>query len=236
MRHSLALMINLTLNHLITALFAIGLAQLVWLSIMLLRRGVAPSAIWRAIPPLLSVWVLLWPLYDDPIQLWPAIFILGIPLLLCYGSNAAIWRQLRVAWSGVDRPEGTPHMWPMVSLITALVIAAALFYRAPEFGLGVALSVCLAFPAASLLDDADHIRLGLALHPQQTLPGHIALIVFVALFCSWSLHVYHGIVLNQVLVASTITGIAASLVHALTPTGWSLPLAALAMGTTLWLL
>lgn len=226
----------LTVNHLITALLAIGLGQLAWLSIMLLRRGAEPTVIWQMIVPLISIWVLMWPIYDDPLQLWSGIFLLGLPVLLCYMGNAAFLRQLRIAWSGVNRPESPPHMWPPVSLIAALSIAAALFYRAPEFGLGVALSICLAFPAASLLDYTRIMKLGLALNPRQTLVGHLALILFVALFCSWSLHIYHGIVISQVLVASVITGITASLVHALTPAGWNLPLAALTMGTTLWLL
>lgn len=229
-------MAQLTANHLITALFAIGLGQLVWLSIMLLRRGVEPSVIWRVMPPLLSIWVLMWPLYDDPRWVWYGIFILGTPLLLCYSINRPLLRQLRIAWSGVDKPAKLPHMWPLASLITALAICAAFFYRTPEFGLGVALSICLAFPAAKLLDYTQQFRLGLALHPQQTLAGHLGLIVFVTLFCGWSLHVYHGILWSQVLVASTITGIVASLVRGLIPAGWNLPTAALAMGTTLWLL
>lgn len=234
--HSLTLMFEFSINHLVTALFCIGLGQLVWLSITLLRRSVQPTVIWRVIPPLLSIWVVMWPLYDDPIWVWAGIFVLGTPLVLCYSADTLLLRQLRIAWSGMEQPGALPHMWPLVSLIAALSIAAALFYRSPEFGLGIALSVCLAFPAAKLLDYTQQFRLGLALHPQQTLAGHLGLIVFVALFCGWSLHVYHGIVWSQVLVASTIAGIAASLVRALFPIGWNLPLAALAMGTTLWLL
>ncbi len=233
-------MLTSGIDVIITVLFAMGLAQLVWLSVMLLRRNVPPTTITASLPPLLSIWVLLWPLYEHPVWVWAGIMLLGLPVLLTYGSRHLFWQHLRIAWSGAGPEKNEdgqrPHMWPFVSLMASLAIAAAFFQRAPEFGLGIALATSLAFPAASLLDRTGHLKLGFPLHPDQTLIGHIGLVFSVAMICTWSIHIYHGTGWQRLLIATLIAGMAASVIRAFSPSNLMLPLATLAMGITLWLL
>jgi len=221
----------------ISFIFAIGMTQLVWLAVMLRRRGIAPRAIWQGTPPLLSIWVLMWPLYQDPTWLWAGIALLLLPLLPAYGVSRPFWHHLRQAWSApLLAAEGQMHMWPPLALAASLAIAAAFFQQIPEFGFGMALAACLALPLADLLDRIRYLRLGFPLHPEQTLIGHISLMLFTALLCSWSLHLYHGIDWRQLLIATLLAGIGASLARALIPHGWNRPAAVLAMGLILWLL
>lgn len=224
----------------ITVLLAVGLLQAVVLSVMLLRKGITPSTITAALPPFISIWVILWPLYENPVSIWAGIMMLGLPTLLAYSIKRPFWQQLRIAWSGpVSSKEEKiplPHMWPFISLLAALAIATAFFQRAPEFGLGIGLAAVLAFPAASLLDRIGHLKLGFPIHPNQTLIGHIGLIIAVSVICMWSIHIYHGIEWQRLLIATLIAGIAASVIRGFSPSMLMLPLATLAMGTTLWLL
>ncbi len=224
----------------ITVLFAVGLLQLVWFSVMILRKGVAPSTITAALSPFISIWVVLWPLYEEPVSIWVGIMVLGLPILMAYSLKQPFWQHLRVAWSESAPNTGDgaslPHMWPFISLLSALAIAAAFFQRAPEFGLGIGLATCLAFPAAALTDRVSHLKLGFPIHPEQTLIGHIALIIGVSTICMWSIHIYHGIEWQRLLIATLIAGMIASVVRGFSPSTLMLPLATLAMGTTLWLL
>ena len=235
-----AAMFTIGIDAIITVLFAVGLLQLVWLSVMLLRKGIAPSTITAALPPFISIWVVLWPLYEKPMSIWAGIMVLGLPTLMAYSLKQPFWQHLRIAWSGPAPDESErlplPHMWPFISLLTALVIATAFFQRAPEFGLGIGLATCLAFPAASLLDRVSHLKLGFPIHPEQTLIGHIALIIAVSTICMWSIHIYHGIEWQRLLIATLIAGMIASVIRGFSPSMLILPLATLAMGTTLWLL
>jgi len=235
-----AAMPTTTIDIILTILFALGLAQLAWFSVMLLRRGLSPSTICASLPPLIAIWVVLWPLYESASSLWTGIVLLGLPILLVYGIRKPFTAQLRIAWSGRAVPgeeqAPLPHMWSFVSMLTALTIAVAFFQRAPELGLGIGLSACLAFPAASLLDRIGYLKLGFPLHPEQTLIGHIGLIIVVSLLCTWSIQVYHGIEWQRLLIATLIAGMATSIARAFSPTGTVMPLATLAMGGTLWLL
>ena len=233
-------MFTIGIDAIITVLFAVGLLQLIWLSVMLLRKEIAPSTITAALPPLISIWVLLWPLYENPMSIWAGVMLLGLPTLAAYSLKQPFWQHLRMAWSG-PVPRGSeeiamPHMWPHISLLAALAIAAAFFQRAPEFGLGIGLATCLAFPAAALIDRISHLKLGFPIHPEQTLIGHIVLIVVVSTICMWSIHIYHGIEWERLLIATLIAGMIASVVRGFSPSMLMLPLATLAMGTTLWLL
>jgi hypothetical protein len=229
-----------SIDIIITVLFAIGIAQLAWLSVVLLRRRLPPESISMSISPMIAIWVLLWPLYEAPASIWIGIIVMGMPILIAYSSNHIFSQHLRIAWSGPIQREvqegELPHMWPAVALITAIAIAAAFFQRAPEFGLGIGLSACLAFPAASLLDRIKHFNLGFPLHPEQTLIGHIGLIIAVSVICMWSIHIYHGIEWQRLLIATLIAGMIASVIRGFSPLMLMLPLATLAMGTTLWLL
>lgn len=235
-----AAMPAIDINTILTLLLALGLGQLAWLSVMLLRRSVSPTAISATLQPIIAIWVLLWPLYSEPIALWAGIIVLGSPILLAYGLNMPFFMQLRIAWSGKPVSSGKkppqPHMWSLVSLLVALSVAAAFFQRAPEFGLGTGLAACLAFPAAALLDRTGQIRLGFPRHPEQTLIGHIVLIFSVSLICMWGIHLYHGIEWQRILVATLIAGMAASIARAFAPGAIMLPAGTLAIGVTLWAL
>jgi len=229
-------MLTAQIDIIITVLFFIGLSQLVWLSVMLLRRDIASTTLCAALLPMISIWVLLWPLYEHPIWLWAGIMLLGLPILLAFTINTPFWQHLRIAWSGTGYKEASPQMWPLLSLIAALAIAAAFFQRSPEFGLGIGLTVCLAFPAADLLDRGRYMQLGFPRHPEQTLIGHIGLIFSTTLLCGWAIHLYHGIEWQRLFIAMLLVGFAASVTRAFLPTHFTLPLATLGMGVTLWLL
>ncbi|MDT8375614.1 MAG: hypothetical protein RQ867_02625 [Mariprofundaceae bacterium] len=229
-------MLTAQIDIMVTALFFIGLSQLALLSVMMLRRNIAPDTLSASLPPLISIWVLLWPVYEQPVWLWAGIVLSGLPLLLAFTVNTPFWQHLRIAWSGTVYEDETPRMWPLLSLITALAVAAAFFQRAPEFGLGIGLAVCLAFPAAELLDRGNTMPLGFPQHPEQTLIGHVGLVFSTALLCGWAIHLYHGIEWQRLFIATLLVGITASVIRAFLPTRFILPLAALGMGITLWLL
>jgi hypothetical protein len=220
----------------ITALFGAGVAQLCWLAVMLRRRGMAPRTIWQSMAPLFSVWALMWPLYQNATWLWAGIGILLVLLLLAHSLKRPFWLHLRQAWSAPVQGSNTMHMWPPLSLIAALAVAAAFFQPIPEFGFSLALAACLLFPLADLLDRIRYLRLGFPVHPEQTLLGHLGLMFFAAILCAWSLHLYHGIDWHQLVIATLLAGIGASIARALLPHGWNLPGAVLAMGLILWLL
>jgi hypothetical protein len=227
------------IDIIMTILLALGLIQIAWLSVMFARKGIAAATITAALPPFIAIWILLWPLYEAPGTIWAGVIILGLPTLLAYALDNPFWQQLRVVWSGPAKAtdeQPLPHMWPYISLLTAIAIATAFFQRAPEFGLGIGLAACLAFPAAAIFDKLNHMKLGFPIHPEQTLVGHIALIIGVSTICMWSIHVYHGIEWQRLLIATLIAGMIASVVRGFSPAMLTLPLATLAMGTTLWLL
>ncbi|MDX8394864.1 MAG: hypothetical protein R8K22_00445 [Mariprofundaceae bacterium] len=229
-------MLSTDLYIVINILLAIGIIQLMWLSVMLFRRGIVPSTIWQSILPLISLWVLIWPVYEEPQYLWIGIIILGLPILPTYVSKRAFWSHLRRAWSSPTPADSSPHMWPLISLLMALTFTITLFQHTPEFGLGIALSLTLAFPFATLLDRMQKLKLGFPLHPKQTLFGHLGFIIAIALLCGWSINLYHGLPWQQLFIATTLAGMSASLIRAITPQTLHLPLAATAMTTTLWLL
>lgn len=235
-----AAMLTSKIDIIITVLFAIGVFQLIWFSVVLLRKRIPPTIITASLPPFVSIWMLLWPLYEHPIWLWAGIALLISPIFPAYISKHLFWQHLRISWAdplaGKQQNEHLPHMWYFISWVTSLAIAAAFFQRTPEFGLGIGLAASLAFPVASLLDRIKHLKLGFPLHPEQTLIGHIGLIFSVSILCTWSIHIYHGIEWQRLLIATLIAGMAASIIRAFSPSHLMLPLATLAMGVTLWLL
>ncbi|MDQ6973803.1 MAG: hypothetical protein Q9M10_02875, partial [Mariprofundaceae bacterium] len=54
--------------------------------------------------------------------------------------------------------------------------------------------------------------------------------------CSWSIHLYHPMNWQLLIMATLIAAMAASLLRALSPKFWNLPISILAMGWILWLL
>jgi len=222
-------MLDMTANTFINILFIIGLAQLTWFSAMLLRRGISPQTLWQATPPLFSIWVLLWPVYAITWSIWLPIGVILFALACIYIITKPFHQNLQVIW-------GKPYPLPMLSLIVSLSIALAFFQNIPEFGFALGLTICLAFPLADLLDRIPSQALGFPYHPKQTLWGHLGLLISSTLLCSWSIHLYHPINWQLLITATLIAAIAASLVRALCPKHWNLPLATLAMGWILWLL
>lgn len=221
----------------ITGLFAVGWLQLMWLTVVLLRKGIAPSTIRQVIYPLCGIWSLLWPAYENPLWISIGLALLPITALLAWQySSQPFWRHLRMAWSEPIEGGKPPRMLPLASLLIAMAVAAWVFQRIPEFGLGLALSIFFAFPLADMLDRSGQIKLGFPLHPQQTLPGHLALIMAVGIMAGWGLHLYHGLDWRHILTATLLAGMAASLFRALTPQHWNLPIATIGMATVLWLL
>ncbi len=230
-----------SLDLTLTAIVAFGTMQVAWLSVALFRRRISRGMIQMSMPPLFAIWVVMWPVYDDPRWIWAGIGALACFVLLPLFFRRPFWRDLRRAWaapaSPIDYRLRKPiPFWPFAFFVATLAIAAGLFQSIPEFGLGIALSACLAQPAASWLDHAGHMPLGFPAHPQQTLPGHVVLVLAAAGLCSWSVHVYHGIDWQPLFLATSVAGIAASAARALVPGGWNQPAAAAAMGVVLWLL
>jgi len=231
---------------LLSGLVVLGVLQLTWFSVMILRRGAPPLTIQHAIAPLLTIWVLMWPVYVDSDWLWSGLGALIAPAVLAHIAPSPFWRHLRIAWS--DRSVNTAAeiypslpLLPLTHLIAALTIAGLWFTHIPEFGFGLALCLCLAFPAAFWIDRLGSARpgllkLGFPAHPQQTLAGHLMLIAACTALLCWSLHVYHGTDWRSLLIATLIPSIAASVTRALIPGQWNAPAAMLSMGLVMWLL
>jgi len=230
----------------LSALAIAGILQLVWFSVMLLRRGIAPGIIQYAIPPLLTVWVLMWPVYVDSRWIWVGLAALIVPAVLSSLLTTPFWRQLRTAWSTpVIDPElrmyPTLPLPPLTHFLIAMLIAAIWFRHIPEFGFGLALCLCLAFQTVDRIDQLavdqfTFLKLGFPAHPQQTLASHLVLIVMCTILLCWSLHVFHGTDWQTLLIATLITALTASATRALVPGQWNAPAAMLSMGFVMWLL
>jgi len=230
----------------LSTLVMLGVLQLAWFSVMILRRGALPSTIQHAIAPLLTIWVLMWPVYVDSNWLWSGLMALILPTTLAAMLKSPFWQHLRIAWSDQTMDSELKiypalPLLPLTHFITALFVAGLWFQHIPEFGFGLALCLCLAFPAAFWMDHlgthkTTFLKLGFPAHPEQTLAGHLVLIaVCTALLC-WSLHVYHGTDWSSLLIATLIASLTASATRALTPGQWNAPAAMLSMGFVMWLL
>jgi len=222
-------MIDITTNTFINILFVISLGQVAWFSSMLLRRNIAPHTLWQATAPLLCIWVLIWPVYVNTWTIWLPIITLLVAMVWIYASNKPFCLSLQYIW-------GKPYPLPMLSLIASISIALVIFQNIPEFGFALALTACLAFPLADLLDHIPNQPLGFPFHPEQTLLGHLGLLIASTCLCSWSIHLYHPMNWQLLIMATLIAAMAASLLRALCPRYWNLPVSILAMGWILWLL
>lgn len=223
----------------LTLLVGLGLAQLAWFSVMLLRRGMPPASLQHALPPMLALWILFWPVYRDPRWIWAGVVMLLLLSLAARFIRRPFWQHLRRAWTeqAADPTRESPRaLPPMLPPLLALAVAAGWFQSIPEFGFGLALSLCLGVPVAYWLDRAGYLRLGFPAHPEQTLAGHVAFMLVAALVLCWSLHVYHGTPWQPLLIATLIAAMAGSATRALVPGQWHLPAAMLSMGLTMWLL
>jgi len=235
-----------TSDLILSILVTLGILQLTWFSVMILRRGAPPVTIQHAIPPLLSIWVLMWPVYIDARWLWSGMAALILPAMLSIMLKAPFWQHLRLTWSShrMNAELGiypTLPLLPLTHLLTALLIAILWFQHIPEFGFGLALCLCLAFPAAYWVDHLGlrkpgFVTLGFPAHPEQTLAGHLVLIATSTALLCWSLHVYHGTDWQSLLIATLIASLTASATRALMPGQWNTPAAMLSMGFVMWLL
>lgn len=215
----------------ITCLFAIGLAQGCWLTLIAARYRVPSSLILRALWSFSGVWVLSWPAYKDTTSIFAAMILFAAVILLVSTVNRPILRRIKLSWS-----DGMAWPCPMAMFLTALAIAAAFSTQFPEFGFGAALSICLGLPLAHWLDRSGRFKLKFPANPAQTLPGHLGLIAVVIITCGWSLHVFHQIGWFESLTATALAGIAASMTRALIPHPFNLPGIAIAIGGVLWTL
>ena len=220
---------------LLTLMFAIGLFQYFWFSVMFVRKGVNPSTIRLYMLPILTVWVLIWPAYENTALPLLSLTLLLIPLLFALRNNSAFARHLRLAWHG--RPEQLRQPTPWLMLWLSLMITTTLFHQAPELGLGAGLSLTLAWSAAEIWDKSGHgFKLGLSHNPSQSLAGHLIWVLASSLLCAWALQLYHGISWHTFMVATVIAGFVASMIRALIPQGWNLPMSMLGLSLTLWIL
>lgn len=226
---------SLDINVLLNFVLFVGLVQLSWVAVIMRRKGLPPRMIWLSSQAMFAVWVVLWPAYTDT-------YWVGAGLLLVSGwvfwtalSKRLFFIHLKQAWSVPGQGDHL-FLWPPMMLIASLSIAWLFFLTMPEFGTGMALCAVWSFPLASSLDRLERIPLRFPMHPDQTLPGHLTLVMSVALLCIWSIHLYHGLGWQQIWMATTMAGIAAALVWALMPRWINQPLAILALGGVLWAL
>ncbi|ATX82415.1 hypothetical protein Ga0123462_1556 [Mariprofundus ferrinatatus] len=232
----------------LSALVLFGILQLAWFSVMMLRRGIAPDTIQHAIPPLLAIWVLMWPVYTDSRWLWIGVALLALLSLAAVTVNSPFWQHLRAAWTWSPDADDLgmdiyfrPNLPPLTQAIASIFIAALWFQAIPEFGFGLALCFCLAFPAAALIDRFGSVkfnfrRLGFPAHPSQTLAGHLILIAACTILLCWSLHVYHGTDWQILFIATLIAAMTTSASRAVVPGRWNAPAAMFTTGAVMWLL
>jgi len=222
-------------DTLLTALFTIGFFQYLWLSVVFVRKGFAPSTIRLAMLPLLSIWVLIWPAYDDTHLPLYTLALFFIPITFVKFSNIPFARHLKLCWHTL--PPKTQQPFPWLMLIITLWICSQLFALAPELGFGLALSFTLAWHIANVIDTLGKgLHLGLAKNKQQTLAAHLVFVLTTSLICAWALQLYHGIPWHQFFITTFIVGLLGSIIRALIATGWNMPLAFLGMSFALWLL
>ncbi len=184
---------------------------------------------------LLSIWVLIWPAYDSPRVVLLSLSLFIIPFLFALQKESSFARHLRLAWHTPALQSNQPAPWLMLFL--SLLVGSMLFYLAPELGLGLTLSMCLAWSAADSIDKTGKgMHLGLPANLRQTLAGHLLLVLITSLICAWSLQLYHSTSWQQFFVATLIVGLTGSVIRALVTTGWNMPLSALGMSMALWLL
>jgi len=218
----------------LSVIVALGMLQMAWFSVMLVRRGATPLVIQQTIPAFLTVWVLMWPVYID--QRWLAVdlCVLFILLLLSCWLKKDFWQHLRIAW-GTQKLE--IEWLPQLHFFIALCMAAVWFQYIPAVGFAMGLSLCVAFPAAHWLDLLSKrygfLLLALSIHPKQSLLGHVVFVgVCITLLC-WSLHVYDGAEWQSYINVVLLASIAASLCRACVPNRWNMPVAVVMMGVLL---
>jgi len=237
---------NIVLSDIVlSGIVVVGILQMAWFSVMLLRRGAPASVIQQAIPSFLTIWVLMWPVYVDVRWLGMGLLALLTLTVLALMLRSPFWLHLRIAWDA-QMPTIKEDMHPRITLLPqlhlliAIFIAGAWFQAIPEFGFGLGLCLCVAFPAAYWADRFSRrygfLVLKFPAHPEQTLAGHLVLMVACTILLCWSLHVYHGTDWQLLFIAALIASAAASVARALVPGQWNGPAAMISVGLVMWAL
>ncbi len=184
-----------------------------------------------------AIWLFLWPVYVSVAWLWVGLLMMVTVLLGAALLTPLPWQHLRQAWAGDSTKKRTVIPYPPFCLWLSLLVVALLFEQGmPEFGLGLGLVAALAFPLASLVDRLSICRMGLALHPEHTLAGHLALVVATAVLCAWSIHAYYGVDWYLLFPTTIMAGCMASLIRMVFPQWWNLPIAIASIAIMLWYL
>ena len=215
----------------LTLLLGIGIMQFAWLSVMMHQRGIAAERVLSSIPPLFAIWVLFWPVYVQAESILLGICLLALCISLASTIRMPWFVTLKSCWS---RP--AHGLLDIAMFMLSLGIAALMYLAVPEFGFGIALALCMGVPAADWLDRTGIVRLNFPSNPDQTLIGHLMLILAVALLCGWSLLIFHDLGWSHVLMATMLAGLTASVTRAMIPDPLNQPMIASVTGITLWLL
>jgi len=213
----------------ITLLLIIFIMQYVIMSSMLYKRGIAAESIVACASPVLCIWVLFWPVYQNSLFIPYSMVFIALPLVAAQWPYAFM-QQLKRSWTIADF-----GFLGIITLVLNLSIATLLFLIEPAFGFSIALCLCLASSTANMLDKQQYGRLFLAFNPQQTFLGHLSLIIMVSVLCSWSLHIYFSVPQMATWPIAVLTGLAASLGRALAPHVWSNTGMLTGMAMLLWL-
>lgn len=237
---------NIAMTDVVLSIIVVfGILQIAWFSVMLIRRGAPSKLIQQAIPAFLTIWVLMWPVYVDTRWLGVGLLALLTFTVLASLLKSPFFMHLRIAWDVQylkEKEDMHPHitLLPQMHLMLSIFIAGAWFQAIPEFGFGLALCLCVAFPAAYWADYFSQkygfLVLKFPAHPEQTLAGHLVLIVVCTILLCWSLNVYHGTDWQLLFIATLIASSAASVSRALVPGHWNAPVAMLSVGSVMWML
>lgn len=220
------------IDMILNVLLLIGLVQVTWLLVMLYRRRPQTKLAASPLPPLITIWILFWPLYQTG---WAV--LVGTALLLVFSImvtrlNRPFFNHLQDI---LDLRETERNSLAAFSI--GLFAASVIFQGIPEFGFATALAICLALPASQWLDKVGiGTKLDLPADPGQTVGSHLLLMVTTALVTAFALKVYHGIAWEEGAIAALLAGLAASLGRAMATRSWQ-PLSVVAtMATMLWVL
>ena len=216
---------------LLSAFFTLGLFQFLWLSMVLVRKTLNPSLIRLCLTIFMSIWVLIWPAYENSIIILLSFALFLLPTLLVWQTDKPFARHLRLCWSSTPKNGKQPAPWLMVLL--SLFLSASLFQPFPALGLGIALSLCLAWSGAELVDKSGRMPLGFSSNPQQTWVGHLVWVCGSTLLCAWGLQLYQEVPWHSFLNITATAAITSSILRFILPQGWNMPLAMLGMGIIL---
>ncbi|MDX8390214.1 MAG: hypothetical protein R8M38_06960 [Mariprofundaceae bacterium] len=218
----------------LTLFLSMGMFQVSWLSTMLHRRGIPAKRIRQSLPPLLTIWVLAWPIYQSPASLWIGLLLIGGLLLLTFLRASHTLCDLSASWS-----HPSLGLQPLLVLFVTLIIATATFQTSASAGFASALCTFLVPSIVTLVDDWSRriswLHISQLVNRQQSTLGHIVMFAMTTWITSWAIAVYHQNTIHQELSEAWPVAIAATVVRAFIPSLWAMPAIALVIGILLWL-